>query len=253
MTKNTLIREYFNNELTLKQIAEKYNSNYTKIYKLFKQYNLKTRNEINKEKELTLEQEHFVIIKLLGDGCITKSKYHTEYHFEFSHGEKQRNYAKFCSNILKDFGTYSEKIRKRDPNIYKKNIWVECVFKSINNRDFSRIHRYIYEYDKKIINKEILDCIDEFGLAIWYMDDGHKEKNKKSGYLNTLCFTLNENKMIVEWLWNKFDIRANVVKAGKSRNGKDSLYRIRLCSSTWDRFCSIIESYILEELKYKIR
>lgn len=252
MTKDTLIREYFQNNLTLKQIAEKYNISYSKTYKLLKEFGLETKKEINANKELSEFQEKFVYAKLLGDGCITKSRHHVEYHFEFGHEEKQREYAKYCANILEGFGTYSEKERKRDPKIYKKSEWIECVFKSIHNSDFSRIYRHCYEHGRKIVNKEILDIIDDFGLAVWYMDDGHKVTGQKASYLNTLCFTLNENKMIVEWLWERFQVRSNVVKAGKSRNGRDDLYRIRISSSTWDRFCSIIEPHIQEELKYKI-
>ncbi len=253
MQKDTLEREYYKNKLTLKQIAEKYNTSYTKVYKTFTSYGFKTNKQINKDKSLTISQEKFVYAKLLGDGCITKSKHHVEYHFEFSHDMKQQDYAKFCSNILNDFGTYSEKERRRDPKIYKKNVWTECVFKSFHNSDFSRIYRHVYEFGKKIVNKEILDNVDDFGLAIWYMDDGHLDSNsKKAGYLNTLCFTLEENKTIVDWLWQKFEVRANVVKAGKSRNGKDILYRIKLSAKTFNRFCNIIRPYVIDSLKYKL-
>lgn len=252
MNKDTLTKEYYENKLTLKEIAEKYNSNYTKIYKLFISYDLKTNNVINSEKELTLEQEQFVFAKLIGDGCITKSRHHAEYHFEFSHEEKQRDYAVECADILKDFGTYSEKTRSRDPRLYKKHTWVECCFKSIHNKDFTRIYRYFYENGKKVINSEILSMIDEKGLAIWYQDDGHKDKNSKAGYLNTHSFTLEENQLIVNWLQSKFSIKANTVKAGMSRSGVHQLYRIRISSGSFGRFCNLIEPYIVISLKYKL-
>lgn len=255
MKKDTLVREYFDNKLSFKQIAEKYNTSASTIHKKFKEYGLVARPKWktpNLGKELTEAQEKFVFAKLLGDGCITKSKHHATYHFEFSHEEKQREYSKLCASKLEGWGTYSEKVRKRDPQIYKKHTWTECVFKSCNHKEFSRIYRYFYEYGKKIVNKEILSLVDEFGLAIWFADDGHIDTKKNAGYLNTLNFSLEENKMIVEWLWDTFKIRANVVKAGKSRNGKDVLYRIRLSASTWEKFCSIVEPYLTSDIKYKI-
>jgi hypothetical protein len=255
MKKSTLEREYLQNKLSIKKIAEKYNISTRKVYNSLIEYNVPRRKnykQSNLGEELTLEQEKFVYAKVLGDGCITKSKHHATYHFEFSHEEKQRNYAIQCAAILDGWGRYCEKVRNRDPKIYKKNVWTECTFKSVNHQEFSRIYRHFYENGRKIVNKEILSMVDDFGLAIWYMDDGHKDSRMKAGYLNTLCFTKQENEMIVEWLKNTFGINSNIVKAGKSRNGRDTLYRIRFSAGTWDKFVSIVEKYIVDDLKYKI-
>jgi len=254
MKQDTLEREYLTNKLSMQKIAEKYNISTGKVFKLMKEYGIQSRKnypEPNKGLFLTPYQEEFVYAKLLGDGCITKSNHHNYYHFEFSHEEKQREYSKFCADILNGWGTYSEKTRNRDPEIYKKSTWVECVFKSCNHAEFSRIRRHTHEYNKKIVNMEILDMLNEFGLAIWFMDDGHCEKGN-SGYLNTMGFTKEENELIVKWLWERFRVKSNIVAAGKSRNGKNVLYRVRLVKATWEHFCNIVEPHILPSLRYKL-
>lgn len=254
MTLDTLQREYLTNKLSMKQIAEKYNISTAKVFKLMKEYGIQSRKnypEPNKGLTLSPKQEEFVYAKLLGDGCITKSAHHNHFHFEFCHEYKQRDYVKYGAELLSDWGTYSEKERERDPEIYKKSKWVECVFKSCNHPEFSRIKRHTHEYGRKIVNMEILDMLTDFGLAIWFMDDGHCEKGN-SGYLNTMSFTKEENELIVKWLWDKFQVRANIVAAGKSRNGKNTLYRVRLVKSTWDRFCNIVEPHMNPCLMYKL-
>jgi hypothetical protein len=254
MKRETLEREYLTNNLSMAKIATKYNISTGKVFRLMKEYGIQSRKnypEPNKGLELSPKQEEFVYAKLLGDGCITKSAHHNHYHFEFCHEEKQREYAVFGAEMLDGWGTYSEKERERDPAVYKKYKWTECVFKSCNHEEFSRIKRHTHEYGRKIVNMEILDMLTDFGLAVWFMDDGHCEKGN-SGYLNTMSFTKEENDLIVEWLWSRFNIRSNVVAAGKSRNGRNTLYRIRLVKSTWGHFCSIVEPHILPSLKYKL-
>ena len=254
MKKETLEKEYLENKLSMKKIAEKFNVSVSKVHRKIHEYKIPARKnypEPNKGMELTEKQEKFVYAKLLGDGCITKNVHHQKYHFEFSQCEEQEEYARFCSNLLKDWGKFKIKERKRDPQIYKKWQFKECTFRSFNHPEFSRIYRHFYEYGIKIVNNDILSMIDDFGLAIWFQDDGHCDRGK-AGYLNTLNFTLDENKLIVDWLWERFGIRSNVVKAGKSRSGKKFLYRIRLSSTTWKKFCNIVEPHMVNSLKYKI-
>lgn len=250
----TLKKEYLTNKLSMKKIAEKYNISTGKVFRLMKEYGIQSRKnypEPNKGLELSPKQEEFVYAKLLGDGCITKSVHHNHYHFEFCHDSKQREYVKFGVGIMSGWGTYSEKDRVRDPQVYKKYMWTECVFKSCNHNEFSRIKRHTHEYGRKIVNMEMLDMLSEFGLAIWFMDDGHCEKGN-SGYLNTHSFTKEENELIVKWLWDRFELKSNIVAAGKSRNGKNTLYRIRIVKSAWSRFCNIVEPHMVPSLMYKL-
>ena len=254
MKKETLERDYLTNKLSMRQIAEKYNVAHSTVGVYMRKYGIPARvkrTDPKNGRELTTLQEELVYAKNLGDGCITKSAHHNHYHFEFCHDSKQREYVKYCVSFLEDWGTYSEKDRVRDPEVYKKNKWTECVFKSCNHPEFSRIRRHTHEYGKKIVNKDILSMINEFGLAIWFMDDGHCDRNT-AGYINSMGFTKEENELIVEWLWERFKVRSNIVKAGKSRSGKSVLYRIRLSSTTWDRFCNIVKPHMHSSLMYKL-
>jgi hypothetical protein len=254
MKKDTLERDYLINKLSMKKIAEKHNISTGLVFKLIHEYEIPARKnykEPNKGMELTALQEELVYAKNLGDGCITTSAHHNDYHFEFCHDSKQREYVKYCVSFLEGWGTYSEKERTRDPELYKKNVWTECVFKSCNHAEFSRIRRHTHEYGKKIVNRDILSMINEFGLAIWFMDDGHCERGN-SGYINSMGFSKDENELIVSWLWERFKIRSNTVAAGKSRSGNTTLYRIRIIKSSWEHFCNIVEPHMHSSLMYKL-
>ena len=184
MKEETLRRDYVENELTITEIAEKYNKAVSTVYKYLLVHNIPIRPRFkNENKILTSEQEQFLFGKILGDGYLRSNTDNTNSQFSFAHEIKQKDYCFFSYSFIKDWcnsePTY--RVQQLNPKIYKKDKCEKYVVETICHPEFTRLRRYFYDQGKKIINNDILDNLTDLSLAIWYQDDGSIETNTHSG------------------------------------------------------------------------
>ena len=85
--------------------------------------------------------------------------------------------------------------------------------------------------------------IDPVILAVWYMDDGSKSRDRDV-YLNTQQFSITDQKKLL------FCLRSLGIQA---RMNKDKQYfRIRILKESIALFMKIIAPYIIDSMKYKL-
>lgn len=196
------------------------------------------------EKEENLKQ--FIRGSLLGDGSIPKlSKGSKNYRLTFGHSEKQKEYLEWKHNFLENY-LMSGKIQKvvSISNRYLSGSCTSFHFKSISHPIFS-YYRSLYYNHKKIINIEDIRNMNEFALAIWYMDDGNISKRKKRSphiELNTQSFTPEEVNELCNLLISKWNIRC-------ARMNYSNI--IRISSLDCNKFLKIIEPYKIKCMSYK--
>jgi excisionase family DNA binding protein len=102
---------------------------------------------------------------ILGDGCVTKptKRNCNNYHFSETHYEKQIEYCKWKANFLKDFY----------PRVYP--LTKKCQIVTPSHPIFTEIRNAVYKNDNKHrLPLDLFGELDEFGLLIWYLDDGGK-------------------------------------------------------------------------------
>lgn len=87
---------------------------------------------------------------------------------------------------------------------------------------------------RKILPKDIENFFTVKGLAYWFRDDGYK--SKKGLYICTESFSLEEIKVLLLILENKFDLKCSY---HKTTNG----YRIYIFSSSKARLIEIVIPY----------
>ncbi len=202
-------------------------------------------------KYITIQNEKLEKIKqfirgsILGDGSIPKiDSTGKNYRMTFGHGHKQEEYLKWKHNFLEDYllsGAINKRVVKS--NRYKSGECISYHFKSKTNPIFTEF-RNLYYKDKKVLNDDIKN-IDEFALAIWYMDDGNisRPKNKKAHIeLNTQSFSVDEINLLVNLLKDKWNIRS-------ARMSYSNIIRISVLDC--QRFLDIIEPYKINCLNYK--
>lgn len=80
-------------------------------------------------------------------------------------------------------------------------------------------------------------------LAVWYMDDG--SNNHGSITLNTHSFSLEEQKIIIDFLKNKYRINPTIIK-------DRTQWKISIGKFDYDRFISIVAPFIPKAMSYKI-
>lgn len=102
----------------------------------------------------------------------------------------------------------------------------------------------VYPNKKKIVNKKILDQITDFGLFLWYLDDGYlnirryPDGNIKEYriFLYTMNFTFEEVVVIKNWFIEKYNISPNI---NKKQNG----YILYFNASKTRDFMKIIDPF----------
>lgn len=202
--------------------------------------------------------EQVIIGGLLGDTCVTKNdKYNS--CLMIVHGPKHLDYLRFKYNFFFQEGLTT-----------KRGIYTKIQHNKKTNKDylaygfftksiplFSGYRSEFYPNGKKFITREILDKLNAFGLAIWFMDDGSRNihwHTRKDGLksvssrvlnINTQGFSFEENETIQKYFSDKWSIS---VKIYKQRNKPI----ICITSENANKFVEIIEPHIIPSLQYKI-
>ena len=185
----------------------------------------------------------------LGDGSIAKNKQSTPdiYRLVKTHGMKQLEYCKFCSEILD--GSFNLK----GTSGYTGGQECRCLTKSIflNNRFINSIYN---SQMKKRLTEEIEDYFTERTLALWYMDDGSARHSKTQSELqgmtfHTEGFSYEENEILQNILYNKFDISSRIASYNKRGN---KYYYIYINKENSGKLQNIIKRYIHPSMDYKL-
>ena len=200
----------------------------------------------------------------LGDGWIGyHSKTHSLPYMRLEHGQKQVFYAKHKEQRLLNAG-YELSSRLYSPKTGKN---VGKYYYQINtdqHKDFDTARKWMYNKNKKRIDRALLRQLDAESLAYLFMDDGsakHRQynvnKDKSRIYFEqprtfayriaTMSFSYEENVLLLQWLKEKFDIEARLEKA------YNSFGIIMFNTESKDKFRDTIKQYITEDMLYKIQ
>lgn len=195
--------------------------------------------------------ESVVIGMVLGDAWISQvTKRNPNARLFLSHSIKQESYLDFKLNLLNTL----TKVNKYPKTLLNKR--TGKIYKSVSGQSrsspyYSYIRRLCYKDGVKIVSRGILDCLDPFGLAIWYMDDGHAKidrRKKSSGGtidLSTCGFSYGEHLIIQDYFSDVWGIDTAIHKTGKyfrtHFNHKNSL-----------NFMKLVKPYMHESMCYKV-
>ena len=165
------------------------------------------------------ESRNLLIALLLGDGTISNN-----FVFKIAHCDKQKDYLEWKIRQLKDSG-----IRNNGIKSYIKtkgfNAGVPVFYTQLNIIPFIKVLRRVVYKDKKVIgNRKLLNRLDERGIAIWFMDDGHinirKTNNKVHGFYIKIstCEPKEEVQVIIDYFKEVWNINFYMFHEGKKEN-----------------------------------
>ena len=187
-----------------------------------------------------------IIGSLLGDArleCRSKGiRAGYTVRFRVHHGDKQKEYVWWKYEILKDL--VSSAPREITWINKKRNLKeVSWYFHTKSLRNLAIFHEVFYKNGVKKFPTEILPIFSDRMLAIWYMDDG--SNNHRNITLNTHSFSLEDQKIISDFLREKYHINPTIVK--------DRLrWKISIGNCDYDRFISIVSPFVPKVMSYKI-
>lgn len=145
---------------------------------------------------------------------------------------------KFCPAYIKN-------------GVNHKEYWEVCIK---SHPYFAKKYHHFYDdFKKKQVSTEALGWLTPAGLANWYMSDGYiclvgKESGNIRGRrieISTDRYTKDDVERMKKMLEDKFKLVVGIVKRGTK-------YRLRVQSSSYQRFIEIVYPYIVPSMLYKL-
>lgn len=192
-------------------------------------------------------QKEILIGKLLGDAHISKIS-DTKARFQIAQSDKQSEYVEHLYEIFKDLCGTAPK--------YNVGKYTTVYFNSLSSEELLDVYRMFINDNVKGVPQNIKEILTARGLAYWFMDDGtsyyakgRQSKNIKSSVLFcTDCFTKDDVELLIDTLKENFNIQSSLSKP-PTRKG----YRIYIGTREAQKFYDIIEPFIIDSMRYKIK
>jgi len=236
---------YIKEKMNLNQLMKIFNVGRNTIRKWFKYDNIEIRSPQRKyahlrKVPLTQIQKEFIVGTLLGDGYLGKQNI-----LEIKHSHKQLKYLLHKKEIMSNYVNYIRE-HKKNLNITEKEYtcWSLHTIK-LNELYFFR--KLFYENNKKVVKRDIIRFLTPFAMAIWYMDDGWRNKNSMK--ISSESFTEKEHLLLKDMIKINFDINVKLCKY--KRNEKEYNY-LSFNKRNSILLTKLIKPYIIESMKYKL-
>lgn len=202
------------------------------------------KSKINKE------SRDLLIALVIGDGTISNNNV-----LKLSHCIQQEDYLKWKIQQLNNCGLRNNGI-KYYTSTKGFNVGKTVCYTQLNIIPFIKLLRKIIYKPIKNYTK-LINRIDDRGLAIWYMDDGHLNNRKYSdgnyhGYYIKIstCLPKDQCDEIIQKIKEKFNIQFYTFHEGRRENSYS------LCCGTQEakKFIKIVKPYVeqIPSMLYKV-
>ena len=187
--------------------------------------------------------EQLILGSMLGDGHIEKPSLNGVPRFRETHCIAQREYLVWKAKILSD--EFKVKIFEGKNNFGKRTVslYTNCSHELLYFLDLF----YQNQIRRKIIPLGALKRLDDFGLAVWYMDDGCYDKMSASG---RACIAIHKkNKDVVsKWFVEQ---GLNPSFFGRRDEGKKDCVNVIFGVRDTEVLLNRIRKYMCSSMKYK--
>lgn len=213
-------------------------------------FNFKILNSMASKLRISKEKKQLLIAMLLGDGTISSN-----YVFKLCHGKEQEEYLKWKIQLLDIVGIKNNGL-KTYVSSAGFNEGKEVIYSQLSIiPTIKALRRTVYK-PKKIITRNLLNWLNELGIAIWFMDDGcinvntsKQRKNIQHTIKIATCTDVTTTEIIIKYFIEVWNIKFRKFPEG---NG----YSIAT-SSEEDciNFVKIVKPFVKQvpSLLYKIR
>lgn len=186
---------------------------------------------------------------VLGDASLQTQNNGKTYRMKFEWGDKNKVYLDHVYNLFDEWVlTEPHKKIRTSPAGNKVINW---GFQTISHEAFNPLAKLFLDKNKKIISTDLIKThLTPRGLSYWFCDDGgkldyNKNSKNKSVVLNTQSFKDEEVGIMAQQLMDKFCLDCEV----RSNKGKKVIV---IKSASYSTFLSLIDPYILSEMRYKL-
>ena len=182
------------------------------------------------------KERSIIIGSILGDGALVETAAGGSYRLQIDHGSAQRAYLWWKYEQLQRW-TLSPPRYQPSTHSWR--------FRTLSHPLFTELARRFYPNGRKRVPVDIaVDLNDPLAVAIWFMDDGCRY-SQGSLVINTQCFSRTDQKILQRALRMRCGVTATLQRDRER-------YRLYIPVADAKRFTAYIESYVREELRYKI-
>ncbi|MCD6528605.1 hypothetical protein J7K44_03165 [bacterium] len=203
-------------------------------------WNTREVRKLRKRLAFSRIQKAVLIGLILGDGAIVENVAKKNYRLQIEQGKDRKEYVFWLYRIFKKW------VLKPPQYDQKRNSW---RFRTISHPEITRYRKIFYHNGRKIIPSDIDNYLtDPLTLAVWFMDDGGKMRDKKREYgnlFNVQQFSLEEVRRLQKVLERKFGLFTTL-------QWNNSGYRLYLGKKRCQKFNKLIGSYINPIFRYKL-
>lgn len=187
---------------------------------------------------LSYWEEQILIGSLLGDACLSVPSGCRNPRYSESHCLNQREYLIWKVSQLSKLHIKSA--------LYHNaiQVWSRC------HPMLWKFYNLFYQYGKKVIDKQILEKVNDLALAIWFYDDGYLRTDKYNYYAGLGCFSESEIKLLSSWFDKSYSLKIHIDRDWHN----PSLYNIRFGVYDTNTFLHRIRNTIIPpNMKSKVK
>ena len=195
-----------------------------------------------------------------GDGNYQRNKrYKNATYIICKHSSKENDYVKFLEDVYKGLNMF----QFSKYNMVNKGGFLGgnlCSYAAAKPPDIDYFQSPdFYQNGKKVITENGLHQLSEFGLLLWYLDDGslgvfkNHKGSKRHARLSTQCYSIPEHEIIQRVFKNKWNIDVKIYGQHLQYTGKFYNYIYFNCTE-FKKFFDLLRDYleyIPNSMKYK--
>lgn len=179
------------------------------------------------------------------------------------HTDKQDFYCKWLDDVFSNYGLKTSS----KYHYIRHTTFGDIIYSSVNIKVpkkfyFESMNKCFDNNGHKIISDYVINNINEFGLLLWFLDDGQwhvstkNNSTKRFGYLNTQSFSYEENQKIQQMFQTRFGINLKIHTDNSGiKKYKDRIYyRLYFNAENFKKFFDLVRpylKYIPKEFYYK--
>jgi recombination protein RecA len=203
--------------------------------------NTKAIARLKQELFLTSRQREILVGLLLGDGHLEKQNALGWARLKVEHSVRQIEYVTWKYSEWSGWVLTPPASRLKGNRLGTQSMNVG--FATVAHPELGEFRNRFYE-GRKVVPPDL--TLTPLALAVWFMDDGSRKSRSCRGlYLNTQAFRPDEVTMLQWFLERDFSIRTSL------RAQLDGL-QMYIPSGEVNGFVSIVDPYVIQEMKYKL-
>lgn len=196
---------------------------------------------------LTYSQEQILYGGLLGDLHVNKKG-----TMSLTHAKRQEEYLEFKTRVFGNLAGPTEVYFDRSGGSKRWKVRT----KSRAHTAFYTARSLCYVDRRKTLSREWLDRVDELGLAVWIMDDGHcarsKSKNTISVSVAVNAFSRVEVELLQAWLRTRWNIDSFTSRDNAKYGDRDCGWSLVISGENAESLSDLIAPYVPESMRYKL-